>query len=280
MLDDFLKKNNDRNHRQKLQMLQGSLRDIEDERDLGILTVTDFIAKKASVRRAVLNLIGQVRVAYAPVNRPVIFLAFANDPGNYLHLLKKEKDAIYQSLQPWHDNHHIEIFTETWEDTRTSEIFETFARFRDRLTVFHYAGHANSAYLRLSEGDAKTSGLVKLFEQQKNLRLVFLNGCATRQDIVDLMPKDTPQFAVIATSTQVHDEAAGRFAAQFYRSLASRATLNQAFEEARALLEAENSLPSQKMHRFLSAEIDITTLDKNPWGLFVPDPALLEWKLV
>lgn len=42
--------------------------------------------------------------------------------------------------------------------------------------------------------------------------------------------------AVIATAVEIHDEMATEFAEQFYSSLANQATIQEAFEAAKALI--------------------------------------------
>ncbi|NJL15011.1 MAG: CHAT domain-containing protein [Microscillaceae bacterium] len=159
---------------------------------------------------------------------PVIFLAFANDKDAYLSNLKKEADSIYKALQALHDSGKIEIYKE--EQTTLANIFDAFTRFRDRIVLFHYAGHAQSQQLFLEDTAANANGLAKLIGEQKNLQLVFLNGCATQGQVQELLQRGVK--SVLATAVPIQDNKATEFATQFYQSLASQASLQQAFNEA------------------------------------------------
>lgn len=210
--------------------------------------------------------------------KPVIFLSFANDKDAYLSNLRLEEDNIYEILQQSHDNGFIEIYNRgraTIED-----IFTQFTRFRDRIAIFHYGGHANGTQLRLEDTRADASGLAQLIGQQANLHLVFLNGCSTYGQVQTLL--DNGVKAVIATSVPIQDNKAVIFSTQFYESLSRQATIGQAFDEAVARLVTENKIEagSIKIHRDLVFDLDRNSESMEmPWGLYVNDDSVLSWKL-
>ncbi|MEL7534372.1 MAG: CHAT domain-containing protein [Bacteroidota bacterium] len=207
---------------------------------------------------------------------PVIFLSFANDKDDYLQNLQLEEDAIYGSLQASHDSGFIEIYNRG--RATIDDIFAQFTRYRDRVVIFHYGGHANGSTLRLEDSDANSSGLAQLLGQQQNLKLVFLNGCSTQGQVKALL--DHGVKAVIATSVPIEDNKAVAFATQFYKSMADKATIEKAFEESVSRLVAENIVASDsiKIHRNLFP-IEAEETNEMPWGLYVKDESALSWKL-
>ena len=119
--------------------------------------------------------------------KPVIFLAFANDrddQARYLRNLPEERRRIRESLGEAEDAGLCEVIR--LANATLDEIFDTFqdADYRDRITVFHYGGHASgySLLLESAEGQrasAHAEGFARFLGQQRGLQLVFLNGCST-----------------------------------------------------------------------------------------------------
>lgn len=210
--------------------------------------------------------------------RPVIFLAFANDQDAHLEKLKQEGKDIYRTLQSLHDQQYIELYRE--ESAAIDDIFYNFNRYKDRVAIFHYGGHASGTHLRLEDRDANAGGLAKMFGEQTALQLVVLNGCSTRNQVTRLL--DAGVRAVIATSVPINDGMASEFAVQLYQSLANGGTVKNAFNQAVAFLETKYG-NTRAAGIFRSADWTETGDDNvpMPWGLFVNPKAesVLEWKL-
>lgn len=212
--------------------------------------------------------------------RPVVVLTFANDSDDHLPMLQSESKKLMQVLSPLHDKDVIEVYRE--ESAETDEVVEIFNRFHHRISIFHYAGHANGQQLQLEKGAANANGLAQLFEQQKeHLKLVFLNGCATKEQVDRLIQLGVP--AVIATSSSISDSKAVEFAEWFYRGLGVWRTIQSAFDYAVAALTTKHNgikVPEIHMYRDL-ASIPTKTVDEMPWGLyFHPDREdILTWTL-
>lgn len=213
--------------------------------------------------------------------RPVIFLSFANDEDSYLNNLQVEEDNIYKSLQHDHDAGYIEIYNRG--RATVDDIFAQFTRYRDRVVVFHYGGHASGSTLRLEDQAANSSGLAQLLGQQKNLKLVFLNGCSTQGQVKTLLENGVK--AVIATSVPINDKKAVTFSTQFYQSLANKATIEQAFDEAVSKLVTTNQAKQEsfRVHRsiniFLREEEEEKDQNETPWGLYFGDESIASWTL-
>jgi hypothetical protein len=155
---------------------------------------------------------------------------------------------------------------------------------RDRIAIFHYAGHANGYELLLEaeSGESEASrlqaanaaGLAEFLGQQAGIQLVFLNGCATQQQAQGLL--DAQVASVIATSRSIDDRWAMVFASRFYQGLASGAAIRTAFNEAAAAVKTE----SGGSQRHLYAVQD-NACDRLPWDLHIRPGAdtAIHWNL-
>jgi len=180
---------------------------------------------------------------------PVIFLAFANDKqtaGGYLRNLTRERNALRDILiKPSSGDQPIcEIIFEG--DVSVERIFDTFQdeRYRDRIAVFHYGGHAESFGLLLesSEGrktEASAEGLVPFLSSQNSLQLVFLNGCSTQWQAEQLRDAGIP--AVVGTSRAIPDDLATSVAQRFYSGLAQGLSIERAWRDAILQIRTQGS---------------------------------------
>lgn len=146
---------------------------------------------------------------------PVIVLAFANDPqntaGGYLRQLPVEINGLKAIFDRAQDAGlcAVEILT----NTTIGQLIETFQKpkYRGRIAVFHYSGHANSFDLLLedeknSPQQAHSEGLLPFLAAQPGLQLVFLNGCFSWQQASELSLLGMP--VVIGTVKAVNDAVA------------------------------------------------------------------------
>ncbi len=169
---------------------------------------------------------------------PIIFLAFANDRqpnGAYLRNLAEEARRLQDTLRTAEQAGLCQVVTQ--QNVTIDQVFNTFqdARYRNRLGVFHYGGHANGYQLLLETATGATApahaaGLAAFLAQQRGLALVFLNGCSTQPQVQGLL--DAGISIVIATAQAIDDAVATDFADRFYKALASGATVQSAFHQA------------------------------------------------
>lgn len=171
-------------------------------------------------------------------NCPVIFLAFANDrvdEAAYLRNLPKELDGIRKALYRAQEAELCEVVERA--NITVNEILNVFQdqNYRDRIAVFHYGGHANGYQLLLESASggnvsAKSEGLVPFLARQQSLKLVFLNGCSSQQQALELIHAGLP--AVIGTSQSINDDVATSLAIRFYYGLGNGAGIDKAWQEA------------------------------------------------
>ena len=176
---------------------------------------------------------------------PVILLIYANDrvdPAHHLRNLSVEVGRIRDALQSAVQHRLCEVVIEANADA--DRIFSVFqdARYRNRIAVLHYAGHADEGRLLLEsaaggspsgpsgQGTVHAAGLAAFLGGQRGLELVFLNGCSTAPQVQGLLDANCP--AVIATAQAIDDQVAMEFATLFYRGLGGGAGLESAFNDA------------------------------------------------
>ena len=215
--------------------------------------------------------------------KPVLFLAFANDPDAPLAQLKEERRSIRSELLGAQSNGSVEVYTEP--EATIDMLAKALQGYDERIALFHYGGHADAAHLMLEDQQAHAGGIATLLSDLKNLQLVFLNGCATKGQVSRLMELGVK--LVIATDKPVNDRMALDFAIAFYGALAKRRPISRAFNLASGQLEAkygdagnlqEISYRGLKWKAVKKASDDPEPI---PWGMYVNEGAeeALSWRL-
>lgn len=205
---------------------------------------------------------------------PLVFLAFANDKDKHLPLLEEERKAITAQLIPLASKQYFQLFSEP--SATIKDLSNYVAEFKDRILIFHYGGHAGSTKILLTDQAANSDGLAQLLALQADLKLVFLNGCSTQEQVQMLFDAGIP--AVIATSVPIEDSSAKAFAEIFYKSLATQHSLEAAFKLAAAdyLMKSGAAIG---IYRGIGEAPDPKI--GLPWGLYIQpeQEAVLQWKL-
>jgi WD40 repeat protein len=209
-------------------------------------------------------------------NKPVIFLAFANDRDDhigYLRNLPEEARRLKGVLAPAKQAGLCEVLP--LQNCTPEELFQVFQdpEYRNRIAIFHYGGHANGYQLLLESAAGKSAiadagGLAAFLGQQHGLQLVFLNGCSTQQQTLGLL--DANISAVISTSRSIDDEVAMNFSCQFYQGLAGGATIRTAYNQAAASVHTNKGDNLRALYiGDNDAAINQLTTDRWPWDLHV-----------
>ncbi len=217
--------------------------------------------------------------------KPIIFLAFANDRednARYLRNIPAEYNAIEEVLNQAHKKDLCEYKMLPYATfSKINDIF-TDEAYRNRIAVFHFSGHADGFQLLLEnvEGNpalAYGKGLVDYFtilktqEVQKNLQLLFFNGCCTSQlgeNLQSVIP------AVIGTVNSVNDAQAKAIAVSFYENLSKQISIKTAFE----LAKAERHVGNVNLRGRYRKDLDHEPTAE-PWQLYYTEEKHLEWKL-
>jgi WD40 repeat protein len=215
-------------------------------------------------------------------NKPVIFLAFAQDReegGAYLRNLPVELDGIRKALQKARQADLCEVVERS--NTTVENILDIFQEYKDRIAVFHYGGHAGSYELLLESlsGEhaiAHSEGLVSFLAKQKSLQLIFLNGCCSQQQALDLIAAGLP--AVVGTSQTIDDEIATNLSGRFYKGLAAGLSIDRAWAEAVDQIKVEKGTSNT---RALHWKGKVEASDRFPWDIYYRQGAevVKEWNL-
>ncbi len=218
-------------------------------------------------------------------NTPVVLLAFANAPDDHLANLKTESRRVYKTLQPLQEHGRVQVHRE--ESSQIGELYEDLLSHDGRIVVFHYGGHANGESLQLENGAGGGTGLARLLGQQSSLKLVFLNGCATKGHVRHLLDAGVP--AVIATSVPVGDTKAQEFSNAFYMALAEGRSISESFDAASAFVESAHGADGNSGVVFTRSGTEWDDEDEDDydtpvleWGLYVQDACaddLAQWRL-
>lgn len=201
---------------------------------------------------------------------PLFLFAFANDADKSLRL-KDEERVIRGWLWPLHQK---EMDFQTLGNTELSDLHDAFNTFHNQIVLFHYGGHSDQEKILLEDVPSKRENLSKLLGIEANLKLVFLNGCSNAAQVRALHKAGVK--AVIATSAPVDDRKASTFAEAFYKGLAGKKSIRNAFESAVSKMEDIGNFPETKIRGF---DLDDHQNRPFPWGLYAAENADLDWSL-
>lgn len=199
--------------------------------------------------------------------KPVILVAFANDINNPLLSLYAEQAGIKKQLSPLVVADLCELVI--IEQADTQQILDAFNAYKNRIAVFHFAGHAEAYTLQLENAKGETEsanarGFAEFLKHQSGLQLVFLNACSTAMQVEDLI--EAQVSAVIATSRKIDEGVATFFSINFYQALGIGSTISKAFLEASAAVKMRYGDPEnpQKNQYWSDEQHD----DILPWKIF------------
>ncbi len=172
---------------------------------------------------------------------PEFLFVFANDrgvDGNYLRNLPTEMRETRSALEPLAERGECSLIE--LPNAVHKDVFDKLlgAR-RDRIEVFHFAGHAGGAAVMFETSDGRPSraharGLAQILGGLPSLQLVFLNGCATEDHAASLLRAGVP--TVIVTSQEIRDDVAAELAKRFYQGLAAGRSIRCSFEDATSVV--------------------------------------------
>ncbi|MEL6851870.1 MAG: CHAT domain-containing protein, partial [Bacteroidota bacterium] len=174
---------------------------------------------------------------------PVIVMAYANErtEDGFLRELTTEMKEVMNALEPavQKGRVHLKLIPAATQEEIAAVFQDEW--YQERIWIFHYSGHADGDELWLEDENGGNKsffslGLARFLGVQKGLKLVFLNGCATKMHTPLLLEKNIP--AVITTSEKIKDDMARDFARHFYRGMASGANIEESFGEAEGLILA------------------------------------------
>lgn len=212
----------------------------------------------------------------SPINTPVVLSYFSqsgdpNDP--YLDFLQDEYRAITDSWEKYQQTaspKSINVLYPARGAADARQIDDDIRAFKHRIILFHFSGHAGSQHLLFKDGSAYAKGLAGLLGEAQNLKVVFLNGCATHDQVNLLFEKNVK--AVIATRGKINDGVAKEFSENFYEAVSSiDYTIREAFEHAVNTMIKDGRIAPETSTALISWRGIVTESsdDKDRWELFV-----------
>lgn len=212
------------------------------------------------------------------VNTPVVLSYFSqsNDPSDpYLEFLQDEYELIAESWQRYQETgseRNLNVHFPARGSADAGRIDDDIRAFKHRIIVFHFSGHAGSDQLIFSDRSARAKGLAGLLGEAPNLKIVFLNGCATQDQVKLLFDKNIK--AVIATRGKVNDGLAKEFSSVFYSALSTTDySIREAFEHAVNSMIKDGFLPDDTPTAFVSWRgiVDESEDERDKWELYVKE---------
>ncbi len=202
--------------------------------------------------------------------KPLLISVFANDyEGQQLPMLDQECKHIDAILE----NRESPIDHKSVSNASVKDIFEVLDRpaYKNRIVAFHFAGHADQTELFFEGKDGRSvvadgKNLARYLGSKRNtLKLVFLNGCATK-DLVGVLHDSGVPF-VIAASRKISDSAATELAAAFYRQIRQQLSIGEAYDAAVDQLNTSGRLKDIAVNRG-NISLEDSEEDAFPWGLY------------
>ena len=205
-----------------------------------------------------------------------IIIADANSKRAPLPALEKEISTIYTLLNRV-DRRKTEINPVRVYDVTIEKLHEEITN-RQNINFFHFSGHAGEMELLFAnEIAAHAPGIAGMIGAGNTVRFVFLNGCAT-QNMVEIF-HSLGVKVVIATTREVMDEVAAKFAVAFYENFSQGVNIKVSFDRARNLVVSNPSI--NKFGNLTGRHIAISDFSQNThdacrWGIYYPEGSTKE----
>ncbi|MCA9538443.1 MAG: hypothetical protein KC620_06115, partial [Myxococcales bacterium] len=180
--------------------------------------------------------------------RPIALLTFANDrfgdQAGYLRNLIREQREVERALES--ADGRLRVVARS--NVRLDDLFDLFARYNDRIAIFHYGGHAQADALLFEDdqgrpAEARIRGVAERLGQLPSLALVFLNGCTTAPHVRQI--QQHCRVPIIATDVAIKDRVACDFAYRFYDDLSHDRSVIDSYSSAESRIRAELDGPDQ-----------------------------------
>lgn len=196
---------------------------------------------------------------------PTLIIFSANDPDNRLNQLSSEGKEIQRTL----NSAYAKAFdTALIPDASIHDVIEELKVPNREVEIVHYAGHATSDLIQLADVPADATALAEKLRGLGTVKLLFLNGCATKGQVHFFHDAGIP--FVIATSRPVDDNRAHWVATQFYQYLSLGRSLREAYAEVVTDAQKLNKKVSFSSDRGMQLHAESAgETESLPWGLYI-----------
>jgi len=206
------------------------------------------------------------------IGKPIIFMACANSysHGKRLRYLVQERKQLARIVDR---NKPFQYYLPIQKGNRPLSFFLqklSADGLHRQVKILHLSGHHSNGRLALEsedfESEVSFEELSEILFHLPQLKLVYLNGCASPELVDFLLKKDIP--AIIATQTQEKDEVINLSARLFYQHLSKGKSIWESFQECVHQFENLRLLPVS-----YEVETDTITCPKEeeellPWGMY------------
>lgn len=214
---------------------------------------------------------------------PAVLTYFAQNPDQkHLSYLQEEYDYIYKAWRQadidGNNNIVVTYLPYNGQMASLQRITDDIAEYKERIVLLHFSGHAGNGQIFLNDGAGNVEGIADLLaiHAKENLKLVFLNGCSTKDQVEVLFRNQIP--VVIATQCKVGDQIAKEFAKEFYKLLTKYpCTIEKAYAHALGVVKANDTLKPLLPQTAIDQITQIYETDRG--GLETTIPATDIWKL-
>ena len=200
-----------------------------------------------------------------PVDKLTILFLAANPQDTQKLALDKEVRSITDAIRRSEGRDGIEFFSR-WA-VQSLDILQAINETDPE--IIHFSGHGSEkGEIVLDDGSGNMAMVSKeamaaaVASASKKVRLIFFNACFSQKEAQAVVEKVE---AAIGMNTEIGDEAAIVFAAQFYSSVGFGQNLQQALDQAKAALLlkgiAEENTPVLYVKKGLSAQ-EIVMVDR------------------
>ncbi len=191
-----------------------------------------------------------------------ILIATANDARGTLELANEANEIQNILLKRIVGNYQVQVIPEA----TTQRLVEALNLPNTEIEILHFSGHANGASLYFTDTAADAAVLSERLRGYASLKLVFLNGCATKKQVEFFHNVGIP--FVIATSRPVEDAAASNIATCIYDYL----TLGKSLRETMRLVTLDARLIKSNINmRAIGNIAEVVADSAIPWALYPKD---------
>ena len=162
------------------------------------------------------------------------FGVFDNDKDRELPNLAIERKNIEDALFNFDKDGEEEMRLEIRYNLGVAEFKRSLDKYAGRMTIFHFSGHHDKGTIQLTDQKINNLGLIEILNNSPRLKLVFLNGCATKAIANQL----TNVPIVIATERAIGDIQATELSSSFYKKLSNNIQNFRDPQKIKAFLEA------------------------------------------
>jgi len=176
-----------------------------------------------------------------PKNDVLMVLFFASNPDGVKQLsIDNEARMIEEAIRK--SKHRDKVFFKSQWATQATDILQGINEMNP--DIIHFSGHGteeNELVLQNSDGSpmriSKEAIAQVISTVSDKVKLVFFNSCFSQGQAEEIIKHID---SAIGMTSSITDEAACKFAAQFYSSLGFGCSLDKAFIQAKASLMLEN----------------------------------------